>query len=125
MDEPTAQPRVVATIEQYDDLAAALRRWVLDELRSTFAAVDDVSGLPDRYCAKLLAAEPIKGIGLRSLPLLLSATGLKLQLVVDEDQLAKVRPRLRSPASCAPFIQQPGPRSETLQRRHWRKRAAA
>jgi hypothetical protein len=62
---PASPPRIVATIERLHDLAPVLRRYILDELKTTFSAIDDVSGLPDRYTAKLLSANPIKGIGRR------------------------------------------------------------
>jgi hypothetical protein len=80
MNESVA-PKVVAVIEQYDDLAAALRRWFLDDLKTTFAAIDEVSGLTDGYCAKLLGAEPLKRLGPISLPLMLSAAGSNCSLL--------------------------------------------
>ena len=122
---PASPPRVIATIDRLSDVAPALRRWFLDELGTTFEAVDELTGLPDRYCSKLLGAAPVRGLGSQSLPLLLQAAGLKLQLVVEEQQLAKVRHRLQPPAACAPFGASPGARSETLNRRHWRKQRPA
>jgi hypothetical protein len=109
MDEPATSPRVVAVIDQYDDLAAALRRWFLDELGTTFAAVDAVAGLPERYAAKLLGAEPVKRVSVRYLLLLLDAGGLELQLVVNEAQLAKIRHRLTPTKPSAPFACSPVP----------------
>jgi hypothetical protein len=122
MDEAATGPRVIATIHEYSDLVDALRRWFLDGVGTSFDAVDEVAGLPARYCSKLLATEPMKGFGRKTLGPVLGAGGLKLLLVVDEPALAKVRHRFPPPKPTAPFALSAGTRADTLGRKHWRRK---
>jgi hypothetical protein len=124
MDEAATGPRVIATIHEYGDLVDALRRWFLDGVGTSFDAVDEVAGLPARYCSKLLAAEPMKGFGRKTLGPVLGAGGLKLLLVVDEPALAKVRHRPPPPKPSTPFARSVGARAETLRQKHWRRKVS-
>jgi hypothetical protein len=55
--------RHLAIVHSYAELIAALRARVV-ELGTTGEAVDELSGLPARYTAKLLALPvPVKGLG--------------------------------------------------------------
>jgi hypothetical protein len=78
-------------IESYARLVVALRDR-LCEIETTFAGVDQLAGLPDRYAQKLLGHEPMKGMGAISLFPVLQALGLRLLLApVDPPALAKLQ----------------------------------
>jgi hypothetical protein len=80
-------------VTDYNGLIAALRARMA-ELNTTFAAVDHVAGFNQSYASKVLAPSQIKTIGKKTLPLILGALGVRLQLVVDEVALVKIRRRL-------------------------------
>ncbi len=78
-------------IESYARLVVVLRDRV-EEIGTTFAGVDQLAGLSDRYAQKLLGHEPIKRMGAISLFPVLQALGLKLLLVpIDPPALAKLQ----------------------------------
>jgi hypothetical protein len=78
-------------IDSYARLVVALRDR-LCEIGTTFAGVDQLAGLPDRYAQKLLGHEPVKGMGAISMFPILQALGLKLLLApVDPPALAKLQ----------------------------------
>jgi hypothetical protein len=87
-------------IRSIDDLVAAIRAR-RDELNVSHELIDDLAGLQSGYTSKLLAPEPMKGLGLMSLPALLGALGAALVLVEDSAQAERVRdrwtPRKRAP----------------------------
>src|ERR1700704_3558888 len=86
--------RHLAIVHSYAELIAALRARVV-ELGTTGETVDEVSGLPARYTAKLLALPvPVKALGPVSLAPLLGALGLKLIVAEDTEALEKIRHRL-------------------------------
>jgi hypothetical protein len=86
--------RHLAIVHSYAELIAALRARVV-ELGTTGEVVDEVSGLPARYTAKLLALPvPVKALGPISLAPLLGALGLKLIVAEDTEALEKIRHRL-------------------------------
>jgi len=87
------EPGSLAVVRSYDELVAALsaRR---DELQITFLTLDDLSGIQVGYSAKLLSPGRVKKLGCMSLTSLLGALALKLIVVEDPEQLAKVRSRL-------------------------------
>lgn len=64
--------RVVA--KDYQQLIAALNRRRC-ELCLTLAELDELAGLADRHCSKLLSKTPTKFIGKVSLPCLLASLG--------------------------------------------------
>jgi hypothetical protein len=64
----------------------------LCEIGTTFAGVDQLAGLPDRYAQKLLGHEPVRSMGAISLFPVLQALGLRLLLApVDPPALAKLQ----------------------------------
>lgn len=78
-------------IESYARLVVALRDRV-SEIGTTFAGVDALAGLPDRYVQKLLGQVPTKGLGGISMFPILQALGLKLLLApVEPPELAKLQ----------------------------------
>ena len=91
-------------IESYARLVEALRDR-LCEVGTTFAGVDQLAGLPERYSQKLLGHEPVKGMGAISLFPILQALGLRLLLVPDPPALVK----LQGHALWA-SLRRPGPR---------------
>jgi len=95
--EPTAARRSVWVRRGVDGaprlffMRGALRAWFLDGLHTTYGTIDDLSGLPSGYCAKLFSPIPVHRFGKVSLGPLLGAAGLQIQLVIDEEQLECVR----------------------------------
>jgi hypothetical protein len=64
------------------------------ELNITFETLDCVGGLSPRYAQKLLGSTPTKRLGEVSLGCVLGALGLRLIVVEDPEQLARVKDRL-------------------------------
>jgi hypothetical protein len=87
-------------IRSIDDLVDAIRAR-RDELNVSHELLDDLAGYQSGYTSKLLAPEPMKGLGPMSLPALLGALGAALVLVEDSAQAERMRerwiPRKRSP----------------------------
>jgi hypothetical protein len=97
--------RQLAEIADYADLHAALRARA-EALNISRATLDDTAGLQDGYSGKVLAVPPVKGIGPRTLGLLLGGLAVKLILVEDLEQLDRVRSQLvpraaQNPAACS------------------------
>jgi hypothetical protein len=86
--------RQLAEATDYDGLIAAIRNRAA-ELQVAGETLDEISGLPNRYCAKLIGPKPIRRIGAISLGPLLGALGIKLIIAEDEDALRRVAGRLR------------------------------
>lgn len=105
----TARP--LAIIRSYAELHAALRQRA-DQLNVSRLVLDEVSGLPGGYCSKLLSPNRTKKLGALSMQLLLGALGVKLAVLEDAEQLARIRPKLVQRGAV------PG----TL---HWRQKRAA
>jgi hypothetical protein len=80
---------VLATVCDYDELQRALRDRA-DELNLSRQEIDRLARLPPGYASKLLAPQPIKKLGNSSLPFLLSALGVHLQLVEDGQSLDEI-----------------------------------
>jgi hypothetical protein len=85
--------RALATIRTCEDLQRALRARK-EELGVSNATLDEVCGLSERYCSKLLGLHPSRMLGPMSLTVLLCGLGAVLVLCEDEEQLAKVQGRL-------------------------------
>ncbi len=83
--------RSFGTIRSAADFIPVIRRR-LAELSTTIEVANDVAGLADRHLNKLMCGS--KGFGLISTFLVMQALGLKLIAVADDEQLAKVQPRL-------------------------------
>jgi hypothetical protein len=81
----------LAVVRDYNGLVEAIRARVT-QLQVSYETVTEVSGLPDRHINKLLCG--LKRFGPVSLGLTLSALGMAIVLVQDDEALAKVKPRL-------------------------------
>jgi hypothetical protein len=62
-----------------------------DALNVSHETIDDLANLPDGYTGKLLAPEPVRGLGYGSLGAVLGALGLALIVVEDSAAAARVR----------------------------------
>ena len=91
------RPKPLATIRTYAELHYVLRKRVAD-LGVSFETIDAISGVQDRYTAKLLGPRPPQGsmrvYGALTLDFMLSVLGLQLVIVEDPEALAKVARRL-------------------------------
>src|SRR5262245_36425277 len=85
--------RILGEARDYRELIEVLRARVT-ELDTTMESVDDLAGLPTRYCSKLLAPAAIKGLGKVSMGAILGALCTKLLLVEDSEALARIGHRL-------------------------------
>jgi hypothetical protein len=81
---------VTRLIRDINDLVAAIRAR-RDELNVSHELLDHLAGLQSGYTSKLLAPEPMKGLGPMSLPALLGALGVALVLVEDSAAIERVR----------------------------------
>jgi hypothetical protein len=54
-----------------------------DELRLSRRTIDNLSGLPDGYCQKLLGPAKRRKLGMKSLGAILGALGVRLVMVED------------------------------------------
>jgi hypothetical protein len=82
-------------IESYEQLLQLLRDRMV-ALDTSFEAVESTAGLTERYLAKILGPHPIKRLGPVSWSIF-AALGLRLVVLEDTEQLARVRDRLRRP----------------------------
>jgi hypothetical protein len=87
------EPKLLATVRDYDELIAAIRAR-RDELEVTHETIGEVAGIASGHASKLLCDPPMKRMGIISLGAVLGALGLKLIVVEDEEALARVRRRL-------------------------------
>jgi len=78
--------------KDYEGLIAAFRARAA-HLQVSRQTLDDVSGLPDYYCAKLLGPKRVKHIGSVSLGPLLGALGLKLIVCEDPKSMRRYATR--------------------------------
>jgi len=116
----SGEPRIVGFAEHYaqlgevhsyDELLAVLGARIVD-LNASYETIDHVAGLPSRYTSRIFGPARGKRLGPVSLAAILGALGVKLIVVEDPEQLARIRRRLtkRYPG---------GPQS------HWRRRLGA
>jgi hypothetical protein len=90
-----ADERIVGEFVEYDDFVQAIRNRVVDLgiHGSRFCAL---AGIPEGYLSKLICARPVRRIGMSSMGPLLSAMGVKLQMVEDPrgtERLRRLQPR--------------------------------
>jgi hypothetical protein len=89
--------RILGTVDGsngYDGLTAIIKKWIAD-LGVNYDTIDELVLHPPRYLSKLLCRTPYaKSLGRGNLGPVLAVLGLKLAVIVDEDQLAKVRHKL-------------------------------
>jgi hypothetical protein len=95
-------PRVLGEFTTIAELQSLLRARA-EQLQISREQLDDLAGLAKGYASKLLAPSPVKKIGLVTMPALLGALGLKLVLVDDPEQRARIAERFtpRNPAYAA------------------------
>jgi hypothetical protein len=87
------EARILRTFRNQAELIEALREVV--RLRgTTFAAVDEIGGLPSGYSAKILGPKPVKHLGRMSLEAVLGALAVQGALLHDDEQLARIDYRL-------------------------------
>lgn len=73
-------------IRRYQDLHAGLRRRA-EDLNISRLVIDEIGGLQPGYSSKLLAPDPIKNLGAKTLGGMLRALGLKLIAVEDPEAM--------------------------------------
>jgi len=83
-------PRVIGEFSNYDELITALRIRAA-ELNLSGQECDRVSGLPDRYCQKLLGPHQIRRLGAISLGPLFGALAVRALLVEDKAAVERLR----------------------------------
>jgi hypothetical protein len=84
--------KVIGEVRELDELRRVFRRRV-EDLKITRIGIDEIAGLAAGHSAKILANEPLRGVGFMSLWVLLAALGLKLLVAVDEQATAAMQPR--------------------------------
>ena len=84
---------MLGEVTTYSDLHMLLRARAND-LQLSREELDSISGLQPGYTAKLLSPRPMKRLGVTSMPLLLSALGVKLVLMVDDEKTAALQSRI-------------------------------
>jgi hypothetical protein len=85
------EPRVIADkIVEYSDFMQALRARV-NELQIQGDSFCEFAGLARGYLSKLLTIRSVRRVGLQSMGPLLSAMGVKLQMVEDPAGTARLR----------------------------------
>jgi hypothetical protein len=86
-----ASPRVIADeIVEYSDFMQALRARV-NELQIQGDSFCEFAGLARGYLSKLLTIRSVRRVGMQSMGPLLSAMGVKLQMVEDPAGTARLR----------------------------------
>jgi hypothetical protein len=95
MAEIAAQPRILGEVTEYSDLVEVLRQRST-ELEISREGLDGIAGLQSGYAAKLLSHSGAKGLGRMSLGAVLASLGLRLQVIEDREQMAKMRPRIEA-----------------------------
>jgi len=86
-------PQVIGMGTSHAEMIEALVGW-MQEIGTTFSALDDLTGLPDRYVSKIMAPRPIKSLSRTSMGPIFEALGLRWQIVVDPAKAAEMRRRL-------------------------------
>jgi hypothetical protein len=81
-------------VREYSDIHRAMRARA-EELNLSRLTIDDIAGTPEGYASKVLAPQPMKCAGHKSLLPLLGALALKLVIVEDPDALAQITQRMK------------------------------
>jgi hypothetical protein len=90
-ETPTAT--VIAEVHDYDSLVRGLRQRI-SQLGTSFDVIDELLLVSPRYSAKVLSPRPSKFLSKRLFKDILSAAAVKLLLIEDPEQFAKVKDRL-------------------------------
>src|SRR6516164_3938862 len=88
--EDDERPKVLGEFVEYSDFVQAVRNRVV-ELGIHGTRFDSLAGWPEGYLSKLTAQRPVRRIGMSSMGPLLSAMGVKLQMVEDPAGTARLR----------------------------------
>jgi hypothetical protein len=83
-------PRILSEFVEYSDFVQAVRNRVAD-LSIHGTRFDALAGWAEGYLSKLTSARPVRRIGMTSMGPLLSAMGVKLQMVEDPAGTARLR----------------------------------
>jgi hypothetical protein len=83
-------PRIVGEFVEYSDFIQVVRDRVA-ELGIHGTRFDCLAGWAEGYLSKLTCAQPVRRIGMTSMGPLLSAMGVKLQMVEDPAGTARLR----------------------------------
>jgi hypothetical protein len=90
-----ADARIVGEFVEYSDFVQAIRNRVA-EFGIHGTRFDSLAGWAEGYLSKLTSQRPVRRIGLQSMGPLLSAIGVKLQMVEDPrgtERLRRLQPR--------------------------------
>ena len=85
--------RPLAIAKNYAEMQAAFRRYI-EEIDTSRATIDHVTGWADGYAGKVLAPDPTRGMGKTTLGLFLESVGLVLIVAQDIDAFDRRRHRL-------------------------------
>ena len=88
--EDDERPKVLGEFVEYSDFIQTVRNRVA-ELGIHGTRFDSLVGWPEGYLSKLICAQPVRRIGMTSMGPLLSAMGVKLQMVEDPAGTARLR----------------------------------
>jgi hypothetical protein len=125
---------VIGEATDHDSLVAVLRQRKA-ALALSDAIVDELAGPASGHCYKVIGAAPVKALGKISLSALLAVLGIKLVIVEDPDQVARigkrwqrksvnhVQPNLMTIGQARPVIRQRDARKAALKR--WAGKTAA
>jgi hypothetical protein len=90
-----AGARLLAECGDYKSLVDALRARAAERrIAISSPSVHEVAGLPDRYLTKLLGPARSRSLGQISLGPVLAVLGIKLMIVEDPEQVARLEGRL-------------------------------
>ena len=92
--EAITQFRPIALARDFEGLRQAFRARC-DELRVARVTVDEIGGLSEGQCSKLLALVRDQEMGPISFPAMLGALGLAVLVVEDAEAMARIRHRLK------------------------------
>jgi hypothetical protein len=107
----------LAEFTDYDGLRKALN--ACRELRDiSFEQMDELTGAPAGWFAKVLGPRPVKRIGMQSLGWALGGLGVKCVIVSDPEALKRVEARFVERDPRSGFAQRSGSIQITLSRRH-------
>lgn len=91
------EPRIIAEFSDYNGMLGALRLRAKERNLALSAEENaDVSGLPNKYLAKLLGANPIRRLGAISMGPVLAVLGVKLVMVEDAEALKRYAAQVKS-----------------------------
>jgi hypothetical protein len=87
-----AAPRVLGEFQTFEQLQPLLRARA-EELQLSREQIDEIAGFCQGFANKLLAPRPTKKLGTVSLPLMIGALAVRLVVVEDAEQRAKIAAR--------------------------------